>query len=219
MKIIPAKATSKSFRLAALVSCFFLSHVVIIAQDVKPYDVPKNEVSVSYGVSPLSALFSDFGHGIATGLSAGSYTTENEYLGVINIDYTRHVTKWLGIGVNLSYSHNLVKEYLKDSSPNGSSLYSKENDHYWTFMPTVKFNWFRRTNIAMYSRLSAGVTMQYAKRTDTDSNKKDEKETSWLLNGQLSPFGIEVGSNQCRAFAELGIGQAGLLHGGFRYRF
>lgn len=217
MKTIFTKVISPSIKIATLTTVFMASNVCANAQDVKPYDVQKNEISISYGYNPTNKnLFHN------TDSWCGDCGVNDDCIGVINLDYTRHVTKMLGIGINVSYSkNNKTYGYLVLGNGEREALTSQSKEHNWTFMPTLKFNWFRRDCISLYSRISAGITFKNedGETTYSDNTVGPLTDSSRIFNFQASPIGIEAGNVQYRAFAELGIGQAGVIQAGLRYRF
>ena len=85
-------------------------------------------------------------------------------------------------------------------------------------MPAVKFNFLRKKNFGLYSKAALGVTYR-TEFIDYDDGSEDYDEKDLLLNWQLSFIGIEAGSPYLRAFAELGIGEQGVVCAGLRYKF
>ena len=92
---------------------------------------------------------------------------------------------------------------------------------YLTVMPSVKFNWLRKKNFGMYSALSAGVMFCSISCNDNakanDPKAKDETLTAFIF--QATALGAEFGGEQFRGFAEIGVGEKGLLCAGLRYKF
>jgi hypothetical protein len=54
---------------------------------------------------------------------------------------------------------------------------------------------------------------------DYDDGSEDYSEKALLFNLQLSLIGVEAGSPNMRAFAELGFGEQGIVCAGLRYKF
>jgi hypothetical protein len=89
-------------------------------------------------------------------------------------------------------------------------------------MPSVKFNWLRKNNWGMYSKLAAGATYTHFCFEDYENDRKTgEKETAndLFFNFQVSLIGIEAGNQHVRGFAEFGIGEQGIALAGVRYKF
>ena len=87
--------------------------------------------------------------------------------------------------------------------------------------PAVKFNWLRRNNWGLYSKVGVGYTRAEFKTTGEDSNGTYTKDSSGdnFFNFQASLVGVEAGNRSVRGFAELGFGEQGVIHGGIRFRF
>lgn len=219
--------TKKVFALAA---GLLLATTAVHAEQ---YDeLPKNEISVSYGAYPAYNLFETAGNFMFTWLLSPAViageTNDIELkiaakkcFGVINVDYSHHFSPKFALGLNLSYSeaHGDVIN-IKNSDRN----IANEKDNYYTIMPSAKWEWFRRQHVSMYSRLAAGVMIadgKYESKGNSDHKELNESysKTKVYPMGQVSPFGIEGGVENIRAFLEVGFGQAGCFQFGARYRF
>lgn len=199
------------FKKSIIFAVLLLATATVNAQQFD--DAPANEISVSYGFAPITELASDFGDLFSYIFSAGYYTTDNaKSIGAINIDYTHKLNRWLNVGVNANYSE------LKHDVFFNKTLTGCSDKKYYTVMPTAKFNWFRRKYVSMYSRVSLGVTVGDITE-ENESEHKSEHLTRTYFMAHVSPFGIEAGSNNIRAFYEVGLGQAGVAQLGVRARF
>lgn len=213
------------FKAAAVIAIALVSNSAMA--QTTDYEEPKNEFSISYGAGPITQYFDNLGNALGTAFTGGGCIGDDQNYGVINLDYTRHVTKWLAIGGNFSLSANQTTYYegIRQKQTDGSYLVYKgakmgeDNMVNLTVMPTLKFNWFRREHVSLYSRVSAGVTVQCEATDSKTSSVPDEDRTVVHFNGQLSPIGVEAGGNHVRAFAEVGVGQCGIAQGGIRFRF
>ncbi|MBQ3753757.1 MAG: hypothetical protein II864_09470 [Prevotella sp.] len=85
-------------------------------------------------------------------------------------------------------------------------------------MPAVKFDWLRKKYFGMYSKLAAGATLRQEKY-DSNNGSNDYDDSAVHFNWHVSLIGIEAGSPAIRGFAELGIGEQGILQAGVRYKF
>ena len=94
---------------------------------------------------------------------------------------------------------------------------------YFSFLPSVKFNWLRRDNWGLYSKVAAGVTYANFNDEDYDDNGKKTGESAsardLLFNYQASLLGVEAGGQHLRGFAEFGIGEQGIALAGLRFKF
>ena len=76
-------------------------------------------------------------------------------------------------------------------------------------IPAVKFHWYRRAWFGSYSKLGAGLTFLPWR----------EGKDRFQFNFQVSFLGLEAGPEFLRAFAEVGVGEQGIVVAGLRYRF
>jgi hypothetical protein len=84
-----------------------------------------------------------------------------------------------------------------------------------SIMPSVKFHWVRTKNFGFYSKIGAGATF---------SNESQEGDTKYtksevFFNFDVTPIGLDAGSQAFRGFLELGMGEQGILCAGLRYKF
>ena len=90
-------------------------------------------------------------------------------------------------------------------------------------MPSVKFNWLRKNKWGLYSKVALGATLaHYSEQNFDDSGRRvDDKGSSndVFFNFHASLIGVEAGGRNVRGFAELAIGEQGILLGGVRYKF
>ncbi len=198
----------------------FLGLILSVNAKAKQYDdAPRNEISVSYGLGPAYYIFD--GMAQALGAVVGTVIiypwtgkavemTSKTNVGVVNLDYNYHVLDWLAVGANASFS-----EAHGDIVSDGKKI-GKETDTYYTLMPNVKFDWFRREHFSMYSRVSFGALYAHEKRS---GEGKTESADNWTWMAQVSLIGFEFGGNKIRGFSEYGIGQAGFAQAGIRIRF
>ncbi|MBQ6032088.1 MAG: hypothetical protein IJL29_03585, partial [Prevotella sp.] len=80
-------------------------------------------------------------------------------------------------------------------------------------------DWLRSKNFGMYSKLAAGVTLRHEKIDFVNGKEDNYNETALHFNWQASLIGAEVGGENIRAFAEVGMGEQGILLVGVRTRF
>ena len=169
-------------------------------------DEPKNELGVFYGIGSVSDIISTYAAGFS--FSTGDQTG---FWGPIGVEYYRHLTPLIAVGGVLEYAG------CKLDKPAGEPGDMKVT--YFTMMPSVKFNWLRKTSFGMYSALSAGMMIASIKVGDeykNDPEIKDETVADFMF--QITALGMEVGKN-LRGFGELGLGEKGIICAGLRYRF
>ena len=181
------------------------------------YDDTKHEVSGSLGALSTSQWLDVYEDVFFVASTAGNISIDDgSYVGPVSLEYFYHAKKWLGVGgifvlganlQDINYNHNEKQEKL------GELL-----NTYFTFMPAVKFDWLRKKNFGMYSKLAFGATLRTESDDLDDSNhKKSESEVH--VNWQVSAIGIEVGSPYVRGFLELGAGEQGTALIGLRCKF
>lgn len=174
------------------------------------YDT-KHEVAVSYGIDSNSQIIDAFEE-IGGGLLGARFDNE-KYIGPISAEYFYHLKPWLGVGGIFVYGQN-KQDVMMDHEKNGESKNS-----YITLMPAVKFDWLRKKNFGMYSKLAVGATLRSEKYDSNINSNNSYSDSEVHVNWQASLIGIEGGSPTVRGFAELGMGEQGIILAGVRYKF
>lgn len=168
---------------------------------------PKHDIRV--GVGSLSAVTSlmlddggypdiiyDFRSDMA---SCDTYLTPRMFVGNYSFSYTYQDRSWLQYGGTAIFGAST--RWRKDTAT-GQKI---ENLSYYalSIMPTVRFNWFYRDAVQLYSTVSVGVF------TDFD------EVYPWC---DLTLVGCSFG-RRFYGFTEIGMGMAGWLRAGIGYRF
>lgn len=174
--------------------------VVLMTAPVFAQGSRRSEVSVSYGIAPVTDWIDSYSD-MLTGLFTGSDTDLTGW-GAVTVGYSFRLIGSLRLGAQVIYSSN--EQRIKGSG-------SKIENRYWSLMPNVKWNWLNLKIVSFYSRLGAGASFSKAK-----ADNRSDKSTQFAF--QLSPVGVEVGG-RIAAYAEAGIGTSGSLLVGVRYRF
>lgn len=195
---------------AALIFC---TTQTLQAQDFDPNDEPKNELALAYGAINSSNCLDVFSE--VVGAMFGARYKNSKFVGPFSAEYFYHVTPLIGVGGIGVYNHH------KEDVVQGEQITGKRTSNYFTIMPAVKFNWLRKQNWGLYSKLGAGYTHGNYTTTGKDSEGIYIKDSSCndFFNFQVSLIGAEAGNRNVRGFAELGFGEQGLIHGGVRFRF
>ena len=175
------------------------------------YDETKHEVAITYGVGSNSDIIDAF-ENIGGGLVGAKFENE-KYFGALSAEYFYHLENWLGVGAILAYGQCEQDVYLLGDK-DGTSKNS-----YVTLMPAVKFDWLRKKNFGMYSKLAVGATLRNEKFNSDSSSSKDTSDSEVHVNWQASFLGIEAGSPTLRGFLEFGTGEQGIALVGLRYKF
>ena len=175
----------------------------------------RHELSISYGAVPNS-IWIDMLSDIIPAVFGETYDNGN-YVGPIGIEYYYHTSPLIGVGAIGVFTTHDEDGFRKE-------ILTKHRDKtYITLMPAVKFNWLRKKNWGMYSKIGLGGTyINYTNRDyDENGRQTDEKETTndFVFNFQASLIGVEAGNDNVRGFAELGVGEQGIALAGVRFRF
>ena len=185
------------------------STTIITTVRVVPAFTPKHDVRLGVGAMSLTSLFlldggwgyiddyyRDFRRDMAL---ADTYRTPRIFVGNYSLSYTYHDRRWLQYGGTVAFGASTCRR--KDAAT-GQKI---ENLSYYTLavMPTVRFVWFYRKAVQLYSSISLGVV------TDFDS------VYAW---GDVALIGCSFG-RRLFGFVELGGGMAGSARVGLGYRF
>ena len=174
----------------------------------------RHEVAVSYGAIPNSIwidIYTDVIKGMF-GESQDSYKN----VGPIALEYYYHTSPLIGVGAVAIFTSNNQNGFIKDVKT------SHTFRSYFSFLPSVKFNWLRKNNWGLYSKIAAGVTYANFKQDEYEDGKATGEKTTandLLFNYHVSLIGVEAGSQNVRGFAELGLGEQGVFLAGVRFKF
>ena len=198
-------------KLIFMVTAALMMAVNVNAQE--GYEDTKHDVSITFGVGSNSQWIDAF-EDIFDG-----YSYDNDrYMEPISAEYFYHINKMLGLGAIFVYGNHKQDLYDRWSSSKDKIRIGKSSNSYYTLMPAVKFNFVRKKNFGLYSKAALGVTYR-TESIDYIDGSDDYDEKGLLLNWQLSFIGVEAGSPYLRGFAELGIGEQGIVCAGIRYKF
>ena len=185
------------------------STTVITIVKTIPKFTPKHDIRV--GVGTLSAvtslLLDDWGYAESSlprdfridMASTDTYLTPRLFVGNYSLSYTYQDRRWLQYGGKIVFG---ASTRWRKSAHTGEKI---DNLSYYSLsvMPSVRFNWFYREKVQLYSTISVGVI------TDFD------EVYPW---GDLTLVGCSFG-RKFFGFAEVGMGMAGWLRAGVGYRF
>ena len=145
-------------------------------------------------------------------LGAVKYSDGN-FTGPIALEYFYHLSPVIGLGAIGAYTHE-TKDILISNDK-----YGEAKNTFFTVMPAAKFNWLRKKNFGMYSKVGAGLTFASKKEDYSKGSVENLSESKVGFNFQVSALGIEAGSETIRAFVELGVGEQGVALAGVRLKF
>lgn len=197
--------------LAALaISAFFC--VPAQAQDEQE---TRHEIGISYGTVPNSTWI-DILTEVIPAVFGETYDNHH-YVGPIGLEYYYHTSPLIGVGAVAVFASN------NEDGFHNKIQTSHVTKSYFTFMPSVKFNWMRKTNWGMYSKVALGATYTHfdQQKYDEVGKKTNEKttENDLFFNFQASLLGVEAGNQHVRGFVELGVGEQGIALAGIRFKF
>lgn len=195
---------------SVIFSAFVALMTIVGVQTAMAQDEFKHEVAISYGALSNSQILDVFEEAIMAPFQGGTTLKDDKFFGPISAEYFYHLKPWIGLGGILVYGQKKGDLY----SDSDNKKIGEDKNTYLTVMPAAKFDWFRRANVGLYSKVGVGVTLRHDVSEDIDYD-----ESNMHVNWQLTAIGVEVGSKQIRAFAELGTGEQGIFLGGIRCKF
>lgn len=160
-----------------------------------------------------------------------------------NLEYNYRLNKQWAIGLIMGWgrsveSYSGYDDLNEPDNRNGNYLYSKESSKTFYLAPSLRYGWFQRGKIRLYSRIALGTmrqhtTFDFTKMSFSANNYDDyffieymddwnrvEEESSdeikWKFAYQLTAFGFDFGIEPIRIFSELGYGCQGVFTIGAR---
>lgn len=212
-------------KLALLLVAFFVAHGAIAQTKTKsvietdsttvttivkifPKFSPKHDIRVGIGTMSVptivlldtgsfdGVLGYDFRRDMA---NCDNYRTPRYFVGNYSLSYTYQERRWLQYGGMATFGASTC--WRRDVAT-GEKI-ENLSQYCLSIMPTVRFNWFYREAVQLYSSVSVGVV------TDFDSA---------YLWGDATLLGCSFG-RKFFGFAEFGLGISGWARAGFGYRF
>lgn len=182
---------------------------VLLKEIVLPKRIDKHDIRVGVGsLGLMTSLFLDdwgcYDYLATTSFNtslknADTYSTPRWFVGIYSLSYTYHHFRWLQYGATVSFGastcktrHTLTNEVLENN-----------NLYMLSVMPTVRFVWYWREKVQLYSSVSLGVM--------TDMYEI-------LPWGDVTLVGCSFG-RKLFGFAEIGGGMSGIFRIGMGYRF
>ncbi len=202
-------------KIKILLAALALSSVLCAPVQAQDEMENRHEISVSYGVAP-NTRWIDFYSDVIPAMYGVEYKNSH-YVGPIGLEYFYHTSPLIGVGAVAVFATNNEDGFFEDVKDS----YFKRS--YFTFMPSVKFNWLRKHHWGLYSKLAVGATYADLSCEDYDANGKKNgdkiTEKDLLFNYQASLIGVEAGGDHVRGFAEFGLGEQGIALAGLRFKF
>ena len=180
---------------------------VTVKTIVLPNFVPQHDLRVGVGTISLPGILmlgelqlcsgpNPFAETVA---DAEFYKTPRYFVGNYSLSYLYHDRRWLQYGATLVFGASTSR--LKSSSTN--EVVMRRDRCLFSVMPTVRFNWFYREKVQLYSSVAVALV------TDFDGA---------YLWGDVTLVGCSFG-RKFFGFTELGLGMSGWGRAGVGYRF
>ena len=193
-------------KLVAFLLCFAFV-MPVCAKNV----TDKNEFSITYGQFTLPQVAYVTGGVLGAAFSVGHFSFENAvFLGGVGLEYIHYVNGWLGFGGAVVCDY-MTADAMNVASDGTKTPNGKFRLGYLSAMPVVKFAWYNREHVGLYSKLAFGAGYSFA----NDSEPKD----NFGYSAQVTLAGVDFGGESFRGFVEAGVGMQGIVSGGVRWLF
>lgn len=196
------------------IKCLLTALVIsaLLCVPAQAQDETRHEISISYGGIPNS-LWMDITSDVISSMFGATYD-HSGVVGPIGVEYHYRASSLIAVGAIATFSKHTEEEKFNEQIARTS------DNSYFTLMPSVKFNWLRRPNWGMYSKVAVGASLRHSALQDQSvPNAQKTTENTVFFNFQASAVGIEAGTENVRGFAELGVGEQGIALAGVRFRF
>ena len=164
----------KSWMFAAILLCG-----TSMSAQAQEYYQTKDEVAVTIGGGTNSQLFDAFsrlfgvmGEALVTGIMTGGHyvgttTYDNEkYIPALSVEYFHHVSPMVSIGGIAAfngYSSDMFCNWQTSDHVSTKEKIGTAKKYNITVMPAVKFDWVRKKNFGVYTKIGIGATYMYEK--------------------------------------------------------
>ena len=153
--------------------------VVAMAVPAAAQGSRRSEVSVSYGVAPVTDWIDSYSD-MLTGLFTNA-NTDLKGWGAVTVGYSFRLIGSLRLGAQVVYSSN-----TQEVRGAGSEI----RNRYWSLLPNVKWNWMNLKVVSFYSRLGAGASLSAEK---IDYQSITEKAHSFThINVKTVRFFVQI---------------------------
>jgi len=137
---------------------------------------------------------------------------------VFSFNYHYRLTKWLWVGAMVNYA------YYKDHTDlpfHTNAIYTQRRMNCLTLMPELRFSYYNRPHVTLYSAVAAGTTLFFGKQLYAKQYGDFYWEKSSKVNPsfQLTAFGVRAGGEHLFGSFELGVGIKGFVSAGIGYAF
>lgn len=144
-----------------------------------------NQVHKSYAGSPAEILYPE-----KRGYS---------FLPHISGEYSYHLLPWMSLGCALDFQQTYWRTEYFNSADDRVKESVKENFFNLCILPTIRFNYFRREHVGLYSALAVGMDINGG----TEKNGRGQKTVVGAAL-DLRPIGVIFGAEHYWGYVELG---------------
>ena len=171
-----------------------------------PRPLSRHEIRLSIGAYPQRVEPETDYYWYRESFASSKYYSGPTYTaGIYGLEYYYRCSRRWDIGLHFSWAREYYSLY---SNIDGSRLKRHDTD-YFSFTPTVRFQWKRGKTVHIYSAVGLGVTLT------AESGRKGVEDNPAV---QITPIGVSAG-RRLFGFAELGFGAHGVFICGIGYRF
>ena len=144
------------------------------------------------------------------------------YVPIFSAGYHYRVLPWFWIGASINYGYtkdNVSIRYTLED-PLAFNLVGTQSYHLIGIMPDIRFSYFNRPHVTLYSALSIGVVAHIRGKYEGNEEYKEYCSHSKIYSAfQATLFGVKAGGNHWFGNFELGAGYKGFAALGVGYEF
>ena len=121
------------------------------------------------------------------------------YLPHISGEYAYHLLPWLSLGCTLDFQQTYWNTEYYNSDDDLIKGKKEENFYNLCIMPTVRFNYFRREHVGLYSAIAAGIDIN-------GGTEKNGFGRNTIVGAALDirPIGVIFGGGHYWGYVEIG---------------
>ena len=149
----------------------------------------------------------------------GVSPTKQIFTPVFSLDYHYRATKWFWLGLTSGYNYYHEKGNAQFSPENPTWQYK---EHHFLIMPSLRFSYFNRPHLTLYSGLAVGLYIKHGREYLDDDCLIEPITTDHnrvFSAFQLTAFGLKAGGNHWFGSFEAGFGIKGIVNLGVGYEF
>lgn len=144
------------------------------------------------------------------------------FVPIFSAGYHYRVLPWFWIGASINYGYtkdNLSVRYTLDD-PLAFNVVSTQSYHLIGILPDIRFSYFNRPHVTLYSALSVGVVAHIRDKYDGGEEYKEYYTHPNIYSAfQATLFGVKAGGRHWFGSFELGAGYKGFAAMGVGYEF